>query len=108
MKIPYVPWVQFANRLTFTTVNLATLRTLRARDWLLVTVRALAIVFVVMVAVWTGRYAWTVYGLNRGVGDTVFYDAAGRPWFRLDEQRRDVAFDEISTYFKDAVLAVED
>ncbi len=40
--------------------------------------RALAIVIAVMVVVWTSRYAWTVYELNRGVGDTVFYDA-GRP-----------------------------
>jgi 1A family penicillin-binding protein len=105
MKIPYIPWVQSAN---ITTVNLATLRTLGARDWRIVAISAPIIVFVVMVAVWTGRHAWTVYGLNRGVGDTVFYDAAGRPWFRLDEQRRDVGFDQISTYFKDAVIAVED
>ncbi|HEY7568452.1 MAG TPA: PBP1A family penicillin-binding protein, partial [Gemmatimonadaceae bacterium] len=49
-----------------------------------------------------------IYKLNRGVGDTVFYDAAGRPWFRLDEQRRDVPLEQISTYFKDAVIAVED
>ena len=89
-------------------MNLTTLRTLGGRDWLFVGLRALAIVFVVMVVAWTGRYAWAVYGLNRGVGDTVFYDAAGRPWFRLDDQRRDVQFDEISTYFKDAVIAVED
>ena len=61
-----------------------------------------------MTAVWTGRHAWAIYKLNRGVGDTVFYDAAGRPWFRLDEQRRDVPFEQISTYFKDAVIAVED
>ena len=33
---------------------------------------------------------------------------ANRPWFRLDEQRRDVEFDHISTFFKDAVIAVED
>ncbi len=59
-------------------------------------------------AVWTARHAWAVYRLNRGIGDTVFYDAAGRPWFRLDEQRRDVPLDQISTYFKDAVIAVED
>ena len=53
------------------------------------------------------RHAWSIYRLNRGVGDTVFYDAADRPWFRLDEQRRDVPLDPISTYFKDAVIAVE-
>ena len=57
---------------------------------------------------WTVRHGWAIYKLNRGVGDTVFYDAAGRPWFRLDEQRRDVPLDQISTYFKDAVIAVED
>ena len=59
-------------------------------------------------ATWTVRHGWAIYKLNRGVGDTVFYDAAGRPWFRLDEQRRDVPLDQISTYFKDAVIAVED
>jgi 1A family penicillin-binding protein len=57
---------------------------------------------------WTIRHAWAIYKLNRGVGDTVFYDAADRPWFRLDEQRQDVNFDRISTHFKDAVIAVED
>src|SRR5687767_4660259 len=61
-----------------------------------------------MSVVWTGRHAWAIYKLNRGVGDTVFYDANDRPWFRLDEQRRDVPFEQISTYFKDAVIAVED
>jgi 1A family penicillin-binding protein len=65
-------------------------------------------VIVVIAGSWTVRHAWSIYRLNRGVGDTVFYDAAGRPWFRLDEQRRDVPLDQISTYFKDAVIAVED
>ena len=66
------------------------------------------IVGVVMTVAWTGRHAWAIYKLNRGVGDTVFYDAVGRPWFRLDEQRRDVRFDQIATSFKDAVISVED
>ena len=61
-----------------------------------------------IVGTWTVRHAWAIYKLNRGVGDTVFYDADGRPWFRLDEQRQDVPSDQISTYFKDAVIAVED
>ncbi|MGH8188592.1 MAG: transglycosylase domain-containing protein, partial [Steroidobacteraceae bacterium] len=76
--------------------------------WLLAAVAGVALVLLVMATVWTTQHAWTVYKLNRGVGDTVFYDAAGRPWFRLDEQRRDVPLDQISTYFKDAVIAVED
>jgi len=62
----------------------------------------------VLTTVWTLRHASAIYKLNRGVGDTVFLDADGRPWFRLDEQRRDVPFDQIATSFKDAVIAVED
>jgi 1A family penicillin-binding protein len=89
-------------------VRLSSLRTLRLRDWLIATALGLAIVGVLLAVIWTGRYAWTIFELNRGVGDTVFHDAAGRPWFRLDEQRRDVPFEQISTYFKDAVIAVED
>jgi 1A family penicillin-binding protein len=89
-------------------VRLSTLRTLRLRDWLVATALALAIVSVLLAVVWTGRYAWTIFQLNRGVGDTIFHDAAGRPWFRLDEQRRDVPLEAISTHFKDAIIAVED
>src|SRR5882672_3165032 len=69
---------------------------------------AIAIVFVVMILIWSGRHAVSIYRLNRGVGGTMFYDAAGREWFPLDEQRRDVPFEQISTYFKDAVISVED
>ena len=67
-----------------------------------------AAVVAAIVGTWTVRHGWSIYRLNRGVGDTVFYDAADRPWFRLDEQRRDVPLEQISTYFKDAVIAVED
>src|SRR6185503_19837575 len=61
-----------------------------------------------MICIWTGRHAVAIYHLNRGVGGTMFYDAMGREWFPLDEQRLDVPFEQISTYFKDAVIAVED
>ena len=44
----------------------------------------------------------------RGVGDTVFYGADAKPWFRLDEQRRDVPLDQIATDLQHAVVAVED
>jgi 1A family penicillin-binding protein len=57
---------------------------------------------------WTARYAWAINGLNRGVGGTVFLDAAGQPWFPLDEQRRDVPLEQMSVYLKDAVIAIED
>jgi 1A family penicillin-binding protein len=81
---------------------------LRWRDWAYVTGGTVLLVILTMSTVWTVRYSWVIYKLNRGVGDTVFYDALGRPWFRLDEQRRDVKLDQISTYFKDAVISIED
>ena len=89
-------------------MRLSALRSLKPREWIIAAAGATAIVLVLMVVVWVGRYGWRIYLLNRGVGDTIFYDAADRPWFRLDEQRRDVPFDRISTHFKDAVIAVED
>src|SRR5688572_4042328 len=89
-------------------VRFQDLRALSFRDWLVAVAGGVVIVLLVMTASWTGRHAWAIYKLNRGVGDTVFLDAAGRPWFRLDEQRRDVPFEQISTHFKDAVIAIED
>jgi penicillin-binding protein 1A len=89
-------------------VRLSDLRRVSVREWVIAAIGTVVIVSLVWMVVWTGRHAWSVYQLNRGVGDTTFYDAAGRPWFRLDEQRRDVPIAQISTYFKDAVIAVED
>ena len=84
------------------------LRALSRRDWIITTVGSVVIIALTVTIVWTVRHGWAVYQLNRGVGDTVFYDAAGRPWFRLDDQRRDVPLDRISPYFKDAVISIED
>ena len=58
--------------------------------------------------VWMSRYAVAVHRLARGVGDTVFYSADGKPWFRLDEQRHDVSLDQISADLQHAVVAIED
>jgi penicillin-binding protein 1A len=58
--------------------------------------------------VWLSRQAVAVHRLARGVGDTVFYDAAGDQWFRLDEQRHDVGLAEISVDLQHAVVAIED
>jgi len=58
--------------------------------------------------VWTMRHGWAVYQLRRGVGDTWFYSADGKPWFRMDEQRRDVSLDQIAPDLQHAVVAVED
>jgi penicillin-binding protein 1A len=57
---------------------------------------------------WTARHALSVRRLTRGVGDTIFYGADGKPWFPLDEHRRDVPLDQISPHLRAAVVAVED
>ena len=83
-------------------------RAFTRRPWFKAVVVSVAVVAVLMATVWTARYGWAIYRLNRGVGDTVFLDGSGREWFRLDEQRRDVPFTRISVHLKDAVIAVED
>jgi penicillin-binding protein 1A len=57
---------------------------------------------------WALRYARSIDRLTRGVGDTVFYTSDGKPWFAMDEQRRDVSIDDISPHMRSAVIAVED
>jgi penicillin-binding protein 1A len=57
---------------------------------------------------WTAKAAWSVHRLTRGVGNTVFYGADGRPWFSLDEHRRDVPLSEVAPALREAVIAVED
>ena len=89
-------------------MRLRQLRSLSVRDWAVVGAGTALVVVLAAVTVWTLRHGWAIYRLNRGVGDTVFLDGGGRPWFRLNEQRRDVPFEHIATYFKDAVIAVED
>ena len=90
------------------TLVAAAARRLSLREWLIAAGGAVALVSVLSVLVWTARYGWAVYKLNRGVGDTVFYDGQNKPWFRLDEQRQDVPIEKISRYLTDAVIAVED
>jgi 1A family penicillin-binding protein len=89
-------------------MRLSALRALTRSDWAKVTAGAILLVLVALAAVWTVRHGWAIYQLNRGVGDTVFLDASGRFWFRLDEQRHDMPLEQISVYLKDAVIAVED
>jgi penicillin-binding protein 1A len=57
---------------------------------------------------WAGKHILAIRRLTHGVGATVFYTADGRPWFRMDEQRRDVPLRDISTWLQKAVVAVED
>ena len=58
--------------------------------------------------VWLSRNAVAVHRLTRGVGDTLFYDASGEQWFRLDEQRHDVTLSAIAADLQHAVVAIED
>ena len=62
------------------------LRGLSVRDWIIALGGAIVIVFVVMVLAWSGRHAAAIYRLNRGVGGTMFYDAAGHEWFPRDHR----------------------
>ena len=57
---------------------------------------------------WLATQSYSVYQLTRGVGDTWFYTAAGRRWFRLDEQRHDVPIAAIAPDLQHAFVAVED
>jgi penicillin-binding protein 1A len=61
-----------------------------------------------VIAAWAIRYAVAINRLGRGIGDTVFSSADGKPWFRLDEHRRDVPLADIAPALRHAVVAVED
>ncbi|MCA1586415.1 MAG: PBP1A family penicillin-binding protein [Acidobacteria bacterium] len=66
------------------------------------------LILAVVASVWVGKQAYAVHKLSRGVGDTWFVTADGRPWFRLDEQRHDVPIAAISPHLQRAFVAVED
>lgn len=73
--------------------------------------RYLLYAFIVIGAIavgWISKQSYSVYKLTRGVGDTWFYTADGRRWFRLDEQRHDVSIDAIAPSLQRAFVAVED
>jgi penicillin-binding protein 1A len=57
---------------------------------------------------WIVRHGLAVNRLASGVGDVVFYGADGKPWFRLDERRRDVPLSAISPRLRQAILDTED
>jgi len=78
------------------------------RDWIAL---ALLVSFVITAAITTGwltRYGVLINRLTYGVGDLVFYDGTGHPWFRMNEQRRDVPLAQISPHLQHAIVAVED
>lgn len=80
----------------------------RPWSWIAIGLIFCAVVVGVSSIWWLSRHAVAVHRLTRGVGDTVFYGANGRRWFRLDEQRHDVPLSAISIHLQQAVVAVED
>ncbi len=80
----------------------------RPLELLLVALAGAFVVANLVVFCWAARYTFAIHKLTKGVGDTVFLDARGRPWFRLNEQRRDVPLDAVSPLLRNAVVAVED
>src|SRR5688572_24286643 len=69
---------------------------------------AVYLVCAIVAIVWVGRYSLSIRHLRQGVGNTTFFTADGRPWFRLEEHRRDVPLAQISPHLREAVIAVED
>jgi 1A family penicillin-binding protein len=69
---------------------------------------ALLVVVTAVVVVWLMRQGYAVHKLTRGVGDTWFLAADGRPTFRMDEHRRDVSLSDIPPHLQHAFIAVED
>ena len=65
-------------------------------DWVALVLVALLLAAGATSVWWLSHYAVAVHKLTLRQGDTMFYDADGRPWFRLDEQRHDVPLDEIA------------
>ena len=61
-----------------------------------------------VVTIWVARYTLAVNKLSRGIGQTYFYGADGKPWFPLEEHRLDVPLARIAPDLQHAVVAVED
>jgi 1A family penicillin-binding protein len=80
----------------------------RLRDRIAAIIFGALIVMTVVSVTWLVRQGYAVYRLTRGVGDTWFLAADGRPWFRLDEHRQDVSLSQIPTHLQNAFIAVED
>jgi penicillin-binding protein 1A len=80
----------------------------KLRDRIAGGIFAILVVFTAVTITWMMRQAYAVFRLTRGVGDTVFVAADGKPWFRLDEHRRDVPLDQIPEHLRNAFIAIED
>jgi penicillin-binding protein 1A len=80
----------------------------RLREWLLLALAAACVGAHLIVFFWAARHTFAIHKLTKGVGDTLFCDARGRPWFRMNEQRLDVPLGAISPLLRNAIVAVED
>jgi len=78
------------------------------RDWIALALFSALVAGAAVSTWWLSDYALAVRRLTRGVGDTVFYGADGRPWFRLDDERHDVPLAGIAPALQHAVVAIED
>ena len=78
------------------------------KDYAAAAAAVVALIVTVVAAGVVVRYGIAVNRLSRGIGQTMFYGADGKPWFPLEEHRRDVPLNRISAYLRDAVVAVED
>jgi 1A family penicillin-binding protein len=67
-----------------------------------------AVLLNLVVFLWVARYTFAVRGLRLGLGDTMFHDRRGRPWFPMDEQRHEVPLAQISPHLRNAAVAIED
>jgi 1A family penicillin-binding protein len=91
-------------RLKITRLNI----TRQTRDRIAGAIFGALVVLTIVSLAWTMRQAWAVYKLRRGVGDTWFLAADGRPWFRMDERRQDVPLADIPADLQHAFVAIED
>jgi penicillin-binding protein 1A len=80
----------------------------RLRDRIAAAVFVVLAISTAVMVTWTMRQGYAVYRLTRGVGDTWFLAANGQKWFRMDEQRQDVALADIPLDLQHAFIAVED
>lgn len=84
------------------------LRLRRPRDFLVWGIAFVLATAALVCGFWAIRYNFAVNKLSRGIGQTMFYGSDGKPWFPLEEHRRDVPLARIALNLQRAVIAVED
>ena len=80
----------------------------RPRDFAVWALVVVLVTSALLCGFWAIRYSFAVNKLSRGIGQTMFYGADGRPWFPLEEHRLDVPLARIAPQLQQAVVAIED